>query len=86
MGCRRIAGLPSQSTSFRFERSLDPDADAPDLRRHYLRRNSTSCGGYNNLMLDYKSDFLDVLDLTAPIDRPPGELMVDVRVIRMRAK
>jgi len=38
--------------------------------------------GYNSLMLDYKSDFLDVLDLTAGIDRPPGELMVDVRVVK----
>lgn len=34
------------------------------------------------MMLDYKSDFLDVLDLTAGIERPPGELMVDARVVR----
>jgi len=38
--------------------------------------------GYNNLILDYKSDFLDVLDLTGGIEKPPGELMVDVRVVK----
>jgi GINS complex subunit 1 len=37
---------------------------------------------YNDLILDYKSDFLDVLDLTAGIESPPGELYVDVKVIK----
>ena len=40
--------------------------------------------GYNELILDYKSEFLDVLDLTSSITRPPtiDDLYVDVRVVR----
>ncbi|KAK4685826.1 GINS complex subunit 1, partial [Tremellales sp. Uapishka_1] len=38
--------------------------------------------GYNDLLLDYKSEFLDVLDLTNGIEKPPGEWMVDVRVVK----
>ena len=56
--------------------------DTPDLRSALSPQELDFLRGYNNLMLDYKSDFLDVLDLTAGIDNPPGELMVDVRVVR----
>lgn len=62
--------------------SVNPDSDAPDLRSALSPQELDFLRGYNNLLLDYKSDFLDVLDLTAGIDRPPGELMVDVRVIK----
>lgn len=58
------------------------DIDSPDLRSALSPQELDFIRGYNNLVLDYKSDFLDVLDLAAPIDRPPGELMVDVRVVR----
>jgi len=58
------------------------DAEAPDLRSALSPQELDFLRGYNNLMLDYKSDFLDVLDLSAGIDKPPGEFMVDVRVVK----
>lgn len=58
------------------------ETDIPDLRSALSPQELDFLRGYNNLLLDYKSDFLDVLDLTAGIDRPPGELMVDVRVMK----
>lgn len=58
------------------------DPDAPDLRSALSPQELDFLRGYNDMMLDYKSDFLDVLDLTAGIERPPGELMVDARVVR----
>ncbi|KAL7422399.1 DNA replication protein psf1 [Cryptotrichosporon argae] len=58
------------------------DEGGQDLRSALSPQELDFLRGYNELMLDYKSDFLDVLDITAGIDRPPGELMVDVRVIR----
>jgi len=58
------------------------EGDSPDLRSSLSPQELDFLRGYNNLLLDYKSDFLDVLDLTAGIDRPPGELMVDVRVVK----
>ncbi|WVQ68500.1 DNA replication complex GINS protein PSF1 [Kwoniella botswanensis] len=53
-----------------------------DLRNNLSPQELDFLRGYNNLMIDYKSDFLDVLDLTSSIDRPPSELMVDVRVLK----
>ncbi|KAK8854588.1 DNA replication complex GINS protein PSF1 [Kwoniella newhampshirensis] len=73
-----LAYLLSPSTSV----AVNPDLDAPDLRSALSPQELDFLRGYNNLMLDYKSDFLDVLDLTAGIEKPPGELMVDVRVIK----
>ncbi|RXK35063.1 DNA replication complex GINS protein PSF1 [Tremella mesenterica] len=61
---------------------LNSDSDAPDLRSALSPQELDFLRGYNNLMLDYKTDFLDVLDLTASIERPPGEIMVDVRAVR----
>lgn len=58
------------------------DAEAPDLRSALSPQELDFLRGYNNLMLDYKSDFLDVLDLSAGIEKPPGEFMVDVRVLK----
>lgn len=62
--------------------NVSADVDAPDLRSALSPQELDFMRGYNSLVLDYKSDFLDVLDLAAPIDRPPGELMVDVRVLK----
>ncbi|WVQ79688.1 DNA replication complex GINS protein PSF1 [Cryptococcus sp. DSM 104549] len=62
--------------------SVNPEADAPDLRSALSPQELDFLRGYNSLMMDFKSDFLDVLDLAAGIDRPPGELMVDVRVVK----
>ncbi|WWC93342.1 DNA replication complex GINS protein PSF1 [Kwoniella sp. B9012] len=53
-----------------------------DLRNNLSPQELDFLRGYNNLMIDYKSDFLDVLDLSSSIDRPPSELMVDVRVLK----
>lgn len=61
---------------------VSADADAPDLRSALSPQELDFLRGYNSLVLDYKSDFLDVLDIAAPINKPPGELMVDVRVIK----
>jgi GINS complex subunit 1 len=58
------------------------DAEAPELRNALSPQELDFLRGYNNLVLDYKSDFLDVLDLTGGIEKPPGELMVDVRVVK----
>ena len=53
-----------------------------DLRGNLSPQDLDFLRGYNNLILDYKTDFLDVLDLTAGIEKPPGEFMVDVRVVK----
>lgn len=37
---------------------------------------------YNDLVLDYKNEFIDVFDLGGGVERPPKELMVTVRVVR----
>jgi len=62
--------------------SSTSDPDAPDLRSALSPQELDFLRGYNNLMLDYKSDFLDVLDLSAGVEKPPGEFMVDVRVLK----
>jgi GINS complex subunit 1 len=53
-----------------------------ELRNNLSPQEMDFLKGYNGLMLDYKSEFLDVLDITAGVEKPPGELMVDVRVRR----
>lgn len=58
------------------------DPDAPDLKSALSHQEQEFMRGYNALVLDYKSDFLDVLDIAAPINRPPGEISVNVRVVR----
>lgn len=58
------------------------DPDAPDLRSALSPQELDFLRSYNSMVLDYKSDFLDVLDIAASIDKPPGELMADVRVIK----
>ncbi|WVN86159.1 DNA replication complex GINS protein PSF1 [Cryptococcus depauperatus CBS 7841] len=62
--------------------NVNPEADAPDLRSALSPQELDFLRGYNSLMLDYKSEFLDVLDIAAGIEKPPGELMVDVRVVK----
>ncbi|CED85308.1 Predicted alpha-helical protein, potentially involved in replication/repair [Phaffia rhodozyma] len=37
---------------------------------------------YNDLVLDYKSDFIDLLDLSAGVERPPKGLYVTVKVVK----
>ncbi|WVQ95183.1 hypothetical protein IAU59_002277 [Kwoniella sp. CBS 9459] len=74
-GSGTTGGMTSNAAS-------NPEADSQDLRSNLSPQELDFLRGYNTLLLDYKSDFLDVLDLTASIDRPPGELMVDVRVIK----
>ncbi|KAK6910908.1 DNA replication complex GINS protein PSF1 [Kwoniella mangroviensis CBS 10435] len=83
-----LAYLLSPSSSSTMNNS-DPSAinsseseSAGDLRNNLSPQELDFLRGYNNLMIDYKSDFLDVLDLTSSIDRPPSELMVDVRVLK----
>lgn len=60
----------------------NPDPDVPDLRSALSPQELDFLRAYNNLILDYKSEYLDVLDLTAGIEKPPGEFMVDVRVVK----
>ena len=62
--------------------AVNPEADAPDLRSVLSPQELDFLRGYNSLMLDYKTEFLDVLDITAGVERPPGEFMVDVRVVK----
>ncbi|WWC63539.1 DNA replication complex GINS protein PSF1 [Kwoniella dejecticola CBS 10117] len=76
------AGLGSGSGTTTDMRGNDLETNDKDLRSNLSPQEIDFMKGYNNLMLDYKSDFLDILDLNASIDRPPKELMVDVRVIR----
>ncbi|WWD02139.1 DNA replication complex GINS protein PSF1 [Kwoniella europaea PYCC6329] len=83
-----LAYLLSPSSSSNTNNS-DPSAinsseseSSGDLRNNLSPQELDFLRGYNNLMIDYKSDFLDVLDLTSSIDRPPSELMVDVRVLK----
>ncbi|KAL7417093.1 hypothetical protein BDY24DRAFT_405784 [Mrakia frigida] len=37
---------------------------------------------YNDLVLDYKQEFIEVLDLSGGVERPPKELYVSVKVVR----
>lgn len=55
-----------------------------DVRSRLSPQETDFLRGYNDLILDYKSEFLDVLDLTSSIARPPtiDDLYVDVRVVR----
>lgn len=55
-----------------------------DVRSRLSPQETDFLRGYNELILDYKSEFLDVLDLTSSITRPPtiDDLYVDVRVVR----
>lgn len=57
-----------------------------DLRSRLSPHEVDFLRSYNDLILDYKSDFLDIpLDLGSSISRPPppaGELFVDVQVIK----
>lgn len=75
--------LATPATSTAVEGSASGmETEVPDLRSALSPQEMDFLKGYNNLVLDYKQDFLDVLDLTAGIDKPPGELMVDVRVVK----
>lgn len=38
--------------------------------------------GYNSLVMEYRSDVLDVLDVAASLDNPPKDLNVEVQVLR----
>lgn len=55
-----------------------------DVRSRLSPQETDFLRGYNDLILDYKSEFLDVLDLASSINRPPtiDDLYVDVRVVR----
>jgi GINS complex subunit 1 len=61
--------------------SVNGEADT-DVRSKLSPHEIDFLRGYNDLILDYKSDFLDVLDLASGIDQPPGQLYVDVRVVK----
>ncbi len=61
--------------------SVNTDADT-DVRSKLSPHEVDFLRGYNDLILDFKSDFLDVLDLASGIDQPPGEIYVDVRVVK----
>ncbi|KAK1927326.1 hypothetical protein DB88DRAFT_477622 [Papiliotrema laurentii] len=77
-----LAYLLSSTSNTSGTNASGVDGEAPDLRSALSPQELDFLRGYNNLMLDYKSDFLDVLDLSAGIDKPPSEFMVDVRVIK----
>lgn len=56
-----------------------------DLRSRLSPQEVDFLRAYNDLVLDYKSDYLDLFDLTSSIAQPPppaGELFVDVVVVR----
>lgn len=61
------------------------DKTVEDLRSRLSPQEVDFLRAYNDLVLDYKSDFLDLFDLTSSIAQPPppaGELFVDVVVVR----
>ncbi|WWC71339.1 uncharacterized protein I206_105293 [Kwoniella pini CBS 10737] len=62
-----------------FEKEISNDKD---LKNNLSPQEIDFLKGYNNLMLDYKSDFLDILDLNSNLNKPPKELMIDIRVIK----
>lgn len=55
-----------------------------DVRSRLSPQETDFLRGYNDLILDYKSEFLDVLDMASSVHRPPtiDDLYVDVRVVR----
>jgi GINS complex subunit 1 len=61
-----------------------PPVITDDVRSRLSPQETDFLRDYNELILDYKSEFLDVLDLTSSIARPPtiDDLYVDVRVVR----
>jgi GINS complex subunit 1 len=53
-----------------------------DLRSRISPHELDFLRSYNDLILNYKSPYLDVLDLSSSISTPPGELYVDVQVVK----
>ncbi|WWC90470.1 DNA replication complex GINS protein PSF1 [Kwoniella dendrophila CBS 6074] len=83
-GNNSIGGGGGESSKIPSNEShINLDNDNNDLRSNLSPQELDFLREYNNLLLDYKSDFLDVLDLTSSIDKPPSlDLMIDVRVLK----
>lgn len=62
--------------------SSELSTDPKDLRSALSPQETDFLRGYSDLHLEYKSQFLDVLDLAASVNNPPTELYVDVRVVK----
>ncbi len=54
----------------------------PEIRQKLSPHEVDFLRQYNALIMDYRSDVLDVLDVAAGLTNPPKDLYVEVRVIR----
>jgi len=54
----------------------------PEIRSKLSPHEVDFLRGYNNMVMEYRSDFIDVLDVAAGIYDPPKELTVTVEVVR----
>ncbi|KDN51530.1 hypothetical protein RSAG8_00075, partial [Rhizoctonia solani AG-8 WAC10335] len=61
---------------------LQPIIGDPALRDRLAPHEIDFLREYNAMVMDYKSDFVDVLDISAGIARPPKDLHVQVMVVR----
>ncbi|KAF8710243.1 DNA replication complex GINS protein psf1, partial [Rhizoctonia solani] len=61
---------------------LQPIIGDPALRDRLAPHEIDFLREYHAMVMDYKSDFVDVLDISAGIARPPKDLHVQVMVIR----
>ncbi|QRV86135.1 Sld5 domain-containing protein [Ceratobasidium sp. AG-Ba] len=61
---------------------LHPIIGDPALRDRLAPHEIDFLREYNAMVMDYKSDFVDVLDISAGISRPPKDLHVQIRVVR----
>lgn len=79
------SGTGGGSSSSDAANGAGSDKTVEDLRSRLSPQEVDFLRAYNDLVLDYKSDFLDLFDLTSSIAQPPppaGELFVDVVVVR----
>jgi GINS complex subunit 1 len=53
----------------------------PDTRQKLSPHEVDFLRQYNTLVMDYRSDFIDVLDLAMGLTRPPKDLHIEVRVV-----
>lgn len=64
------------------ESSVNGGTGSVDLRSRCSPHELDFLRSYNDLMMNYKTPYLDVLDLASSISQPPGDLYIDVQVVK----
>lgn len=61
---------------------LGADVAGGEVRRNLSPAEIDFARAYSNLVMDYKAGYSDLLDVAAPLGRPPKELYIQVRVLK----